>query len=184
MTRGKLVVVVMFVTAIGMGGYAWWHQYQGGRRCAEFWGTRAMVIVRYAPRTEFFSLIPIDKATNQDAASKRPTPTISTQATAPPVVIDGQQYISMNYKHISAAPGLVHARHVLVDDSSFVWNSSPDECQPQWEFLLRFTDDAGQVTVVFDTQCGWIQWHEENRRVRLIPSLAEAFRKKQSDWGK
>ena len=169
--RGKFVILFMFALAFGLSGYAWWHRYQENPKSKEFWGARATVVIRQAPAVEFFTLV--HTATMNSSTSYKGTL----------LTIDGRFYVATVHD-IHQSPGLVHARHALIDDNSFDWNTSLRACVPEWEFGLRFRDGSEQITVVFDTVCDGIQWLDQQKKLQLVPLSAKAFRKKSDDWGK
>lgn len=169
--RGKLVILLIFVTATAMGGFAWWHQFQGGRRCVEFWGTRTIYLIQYASRAVVLDLMPAERAASLDLPPE-----------AERLSFSGMDLVVSNDFDVSQARGLIHARHALVDDASFEADPAADDCPATWEFAFRFTQAGEQVTVLFDPQCRWIGWLEGNRRMRLRPQLANAFRIVRDDW--
>src|SRR6185436_17481722 len=101
MNRGKLVIVLIITVALAMSGYAWWYQLQASRRSAEFWGTDAAVLIRYAPQVEFLKLRP--QGTSNDPAVES-------------VAIRGVEFEAGAPVDITRSRGMVHARHALVDD--------------------------------------------------------------------
>lgn len=130
-----------------------------------------MFLIRYAPQVEFLGL--------------RPSATDSTESSAIESnrwTIHGRAYSAETTTDISQAPGLVHARHALVDDASFEWGRPRADCEANWEFALRFGDGRRQVTVAFDTHCGLVWWVEGQKQIGLMPATASAFRNKQNDW--
>ncbi len=166
--RGKLVILLMISVAMAMSGYAWWHQFQSGRRSAEFWGTAATIQVRYAPRVEFLRL----HRKGEIAEPARETLTIR-----------GMEYIVGDPFDVTRSRGMVHARHALVDDLSFDWSSRAPETA-NWEFLLRFRDQGQPVTAAFDTERGLVCFVDQSRVNQFIPKIAAAFRQKRDEWMK
>jgi hypothetical protein len=166
--RGKLVILLIFVAATAMSGYAWWHQLQAGRRSAAFWGSDAAVLVRYAPEVEFISLRP----KSEDPESSPFT-----------LMIDNLEYVLGQPLNITSSRGMVHVRHALIDDLSFDWDSTADDTG-QWEFLLRFRDGQRQATAAVDTKTGHIYFLDGLRVARFIPKIATAFQQKRDEWQK
>jgi hypothetical protein len=165
--RGKLVILLMIAVAIAMSGYAWWHQFQSGRRSAEFWGSAEAVRVRYAPHVEFRVLRPAEESASQEKY----------------LTILGVPYHVDEPVDVTQSRGLVHARHALVDDLSYDWNASIPT-NTNWEFLLRFRDRDQLVTVAFDAEQGLICFVDQSRVNQFIPKIAAAFRQKRDEWKK
>ena len=168
--RGKFVIVLMIATALGLAGYAWWHQRQSGRMSTEFWGTQSALIVRYGPTVEFLPLQP--KSTEQEDDSQA-----NTQ------LICGREYQVGESVDITRTRGLVHARHALVDDRSYDW-TAPKQKNGEWEFLLRFRDKDRSVTAAFDAERGLVCVLDQSQIQQFIPKIATAFRQKRDEWRK
>src|SRR5687767_5429928 len=103
--RGKMVILVMFLLAVGLSGYAWWHRFQQNPMCKEFWGPEAILVIHQAPKVEFFSLEPDATSTTRDQS-----------VIGDFLDIDGKAYLA-DHRDIADAPGLAHARHALIDDN-------------------------------------------------------------------
>jgi hypothetical protein len=167
---GKLVVGAMFLLAAILGGYAWWHHLHVNSRCRQFWGSEAMQAIEYADSIEFLALVP--------RGDPPPTPGADGES----LVIFGREYLVQQRADIRHAAGLVHARHALLVDENFRWHTPGIDCQPAWNFGLRFTKDTYQTTVVFNGQCDQLWWVEGRRPATMVPQLANALRKKHGAW--
>lgn len=167
--RGKLAILLIFAVAFALSGYAWWHHYRSNRRSLEFWGAESIELIRSAQRVEFLALSQGEAAVDGADSSRQLT-------------IAGQSFRVDKAADISKASGLVHARHALLSDSSFVWNGGASDCQSSWDYALRFYEGTRTATVAFDPTCGGVWWAEGQRKQTMIPSLATAFRKKGQDW--
>ncbi|MGE0756777.1 MAG: hypothetical protein AB7F89_17550 [Pirellulaceae bacterium] len=159
---GKHAVAVMFLVALGMGGYAWWHNYRSHPLSRAWWGTATIVLIETAPAVD---LIRYDSPDTSAVGEENPT-----VSTAEPMSLIG-------------TPGLVHARHALVLDTSYDWSAQPAP-SGEWDFALRFRSGADQATIRFDLEQERIEWVEEDRRLRMVPAIAAAFRKKEQDWSR
>jgi len=162
----RLVIVLIFAIAFGLGGYGWWHNYQQGHRSLQFWGSDSAVLIRYGPR-----VILLDLGTYPENNS--PSESLD---------IDGQKFAVVQRVNIGQVPGLVHARQALIEDASFAWSTKQQPCVPNWQFALRFLDEDQQATVAFDTNCHQVMLIEEDRMTRLLAEQMQAFDRKRREW--
>ena len=91
--RGKLAVLTMFAVALAAATFAWWWNYNRGKRALEFYGPQAAQLIRTAPQVEILFVGPPRPA---DAGSA-----------AVDLVPGGR--IVVRKIDISKAPGLIHA---------------------------------------------------------------------------
>lgn len=163
MNRGKLVILFIFGLSAVMGGYAWWHHYTQGRRCVEFWGAETGELIRYAPQVE---VIQLANSKAEDAET---------------IQIGGESLAVAARKDITGTPGLVHARQALIEDASFLWKAElagPSD----WQYLLRFTDGAQQVSVAIDCDQGRVRLAGTDRLAALKPHLTTAYQTRLPMW--
>ena len=146
--RGKFLIVAIFLVAVVAASFAWWHQYQKGRHALSLWGAGPAVLIRHAPRVELLRL----------------------KAPAEIAVILG-------HKDISRARGIVHARQALVEDASFDFQAARGDCEPHWQYALRFSDAGQRATVQFDFDCGRARLEESGQEVAMTPKLAAGMKK-------
>ena len=130
-TQGKLAIVVIFGVAIFMSVYAWWHNIHTGDQVIDFFGIETATRLRHADKIELFILA--EKAEAIDA-------TLDSSIGNIPV---------KSIQDISSARGLIHMRHIFIQDHTYEWDKSVPEIIPDWAFALRFTDSVGQSTLVF-----------------------------------
>ena len=130
-TQGKLAIVVIFGVAIFMSVYAWWHNIHTGDQVIDFFGIETATRLRHADKIELFILA--EKAEAIDA-------TLDSSIGNIPV---------KSIQDISSARGLIHMRHIFIQDHTYEWDKSVTEIIPDWAFALRFTDSVGQSTLVF-----------------------------------
>ena len=130
-TQGKLAIVVIFGVAIFMSVYAWWHNIHTGDQVIDFFGIETATRLRHADKIELFILA--EKAEAIDA-------TLDSSIGNIPV---------KSIQDISSARGLIHMRHIFIQDHTYEWDKSVPEIIPDWAFALRFTDPVGQSTLVF-----------------------------------
>ena len=172
--RGKWLIGLMLGSALVLSGYAWWHQYQAGQRCAAFWGRHTAVLLRYASQVEY---VPLEEIVGQ------PTGEAWSQG--------GRSFRLGTPVDISKSRGLVHARHALVDDLSYHWEGTnrsqsdgpeSDRHTPEWQFLLRFRQAGELATVAVDGERGFVGTAESATPLCFVPKIATAFRKKGEEW--
>lgn len=160
MQRGKIVILVMVAVAIALASFAWWHRYQQGRRSLQLWGTQSAQLIRHARHVELLTL-----------------------GTAPPrdgeesLEIEGRQVGIVKREDISATRGLVHARHVLIEDASFDWDRTAADCGGDWSYALQFSEGKEKVTLALDLKCGRALLLEKQTDVRIIERISKALAK-------
>ena len=136
--QGKLAILAIAILAIGLSGFAVWHHYRQGRRVLEYWGSDKANLVRHAPEVYILELGP---------------PAQDGEHAEDSLAIEGESLAIVQRHDISDVPGLIHARHALIQDSSYRWDREKMGCQPHWEFALAFRDRDRQATVAIDTRC-------------------------------
>jgi hypothetical protein len=80
-------------------------------------------------------------------------------------------------RDISRARGAIHFRRSLLEEGSFDWQRETRGVRPEWDYLVRFEDDAGWATIAFDLDANVAQltgW--DDRLVALSPRTAEGLK--------
>lgn len=149
--RGKLVILFIFGLALSATAFSWWYHTQRGDRALLFWGRQAAMKIRHAPQVE---LLQIDRAENVTPTGEREV-----------VPIGGRDYCVKDRRDISKVPGMLHARQALIEDASFAWGESPDGREPDWQFVLVFSERGEQAIIALDSDC---------QHVRQCPSDGQA----------
>ena len=160
--RGKLTILFIFGLAAVAAGAAQWFSYQQTHRTQQLWGTPAAVLIARAPRIEALRL--------GSKAAGEPPETIQ---------VDGARLFVLARKDTSdkdKAPGISNVRHALRMDASFDWDVAPSDCQPLWDYALRFADDEGQVTLLFALNCRLVRQLENGQQATLIESTTEGLK--------
>jgi hypothetical protein len=170
--RGKAVIVGIFVVALLLSSYAWWHQFHQGRRCREFFGTKAVQLIRLAPEVE---LLRLEKKSATASDSSPPLGILR---------IGSDTVLISRHVDITETPGLLHARHALLQDLNYQWDTTHADCVSQWSFALRFVEDREDVIIAFDTQCNRIGLNGIERTGPILPELMRTFAKKSDEWEK
>jgi hypothetical protein len=168
MHRGKLVIVSMVGLALALAGYAWWHHYQQGRRALALWGVENARLIRHAPRVELLTLA--GEATQAKGGSRAET-----------LEFSGAVHRVSRREDISRAPGLIHARHALIEDASFEWQANADSREAHWEYVLAITEGERTRHVALDLKRGAALLVEEEREARLVERIQRALEKYISD---
>src|SRR6186997_3305623 len=137
MQRGKLVILAIVGTALVLAGYAWWHRYQQGRRSLTLWGAKQAQLIRHAPRVELLTLGYGDTQNEDDS-----------------LMIGGRFFPVLKRADVSREPGLVHARHVFIEDSSFHWSANASDCRGNWDYALQFSNGNESIHLALDLTCG------------------------------
>ena len=164
--KGRLTIVLIFAVALAMGAYGWWHNFRQGQQSLQFWGSDAAVLIRFAPDVQLLLLDPVPD-------SNRRLETLDI----------GQRRLAVIQRvEISQVPGLVHARHALIEDASFDWSTTRLPDQPNWQFALRFLRKKQQVTVAFDTNCNRVALVGQTPNAKLLAERMEAFDRRRNDW--
>lgn len=168
--RGKAVIAGIFLLALVLSGYAWWHQFQQSRRCRQFLGTETVKLIRLAPRVDLLRLEPRAAAAGS--------------ATQPAGIlrIGGATLLIAKRVEITRVPGLLHARHALLQDPNYQWDAPPTDCLSQWSLALRFEQDGEAVIVAFDPHCNRIGLDGTDRTERILPELMRTFADKSVEW--
>lgn len=164
MHQGKLVILFIFGLSVLMGGYAWWHNYQQGRRCLALWGSETASRIRYAPRVEVLQL--------QEQTSPR----------GPSVLSPSGPLQIVASRDITSIPGLVHARQALIEDASYVWDHPGSREPADWTYALCFSDSTGRATLLFEGTGERVYHVEGQRQAWLLPARMAAFRQRLPQW--
>jgi hypothetical protein len=156
---GKLVVLAIFAVALAMAGFALWWNWGLGRRSLAFWGTEGGVAIRDAEKIELLRLR-LKKGRGQ--------------------FLNLEAFDVAETKDISKAPGVVHARHSLLEDASFDWKANlvgHSEYESDTDFFaVRFSHPQAVTTIVFlDSDSTQIFRAESGDEVALSPKTAAGW---------
>ncbi len=177
---GKQFILGLLSVAMLMAAYAWWHHRQQGKLALDFWGAEVAYQLRHAPEVELWQLgTPVENS-GEPSSDQPTTPdapaNLESSSVATTVSIDGRDWPVVQQQEISQARGLVHARHALIVDLSFVWPAKPsdDSIRPDWGYALKFvTEDRTPTVVLLDLKHGWIRSLAGNRMAKL--TIAEGL---------
>lgn len=157
--RGKIVVAAIFTLALGLAIFAWYWRWQHGHRAAEYWGRDTLLLIRSAPQAELLVLQPAGEEASDGESLE----------------VDGRAISVATKVGLANVPGLIHARHSLTEDASYVRESPQDECVPHWTHALRLKDSNRSATLLFDFDCQQIRAAKGNTPVRVVPRISDGW---------
>jgi len=169
--RGKAVIMGIFLLALVLSGYAWWHQYQQSWRCREFFGSETVQLVRLAKRVE---LLRLESSSPADASEPNSPKGI--------LRIGNSTVLIVRQTDISTVPGLLHARHALLQDLNYDWDAPPSQCVSQWSFALRFEQEGNDTIIAFDPECNRIGLDGADGTGPFNSELMQTYVEKSVEW--
>lgn len=148
--QGKWVILTIVGVALLAAGTAWWNQFRRGQQTLAFWGPESALRIRLAPECELVSL----------TAETSPDTTSASLPSLPEATVR---------RSLTGAPGLVHARQALVQDSTYNWSATTPPADVKWRYALIFRDPTkGQETrLLFDLELGWVMDLDQQKAVQL-----------------
>lgn len=162
MNPGKLAVLLIFALAISMAVFAIVYQAQQDRLLLDSWSSEHITRIRKSPQVELLRL-QRGTAAGADAADG--------------YLVGGKPVAVTSRRDISDASGFVHARHVLVQDSSYDWNREVSGLgTADWLFGFVFSDDQGKSTILLD-QRGEVAYLVEADSALTTGEMAQRLRK-------
>lgn len=162
---GRYAIVAIAVLAIGGAAFNWWYHRDLHRRSLEFWSVPIAQLIVEAPEAEALRIERADERSEE-------TDTLS---------IDGQTWNIVDRQRIDSpaqAPGSSHVRGSLVNDKSFDWETPADDCQPDWQYAIRFRDGEQEQVVLIALDCPRVALLGTQRRgsIRpMVPALTKFF---------
>lgn len=153
--EGKYAILAVIVIGLAGAIGGWWYRSQLQRRAISLWGREAAELMQRAPHAELLKL-----ASQSDEVERDAENSLSFG--------DAQLGIAARID-VSQAPGLVHLRHSLISDQSYVWSAPLDACRPHWPYALRFADEKHSATLLIDFDCRQALLAEQNARVSIEP---------------
>lgn len=195
MNRSQVTIVAIFGISSLFGVFSVWYHFQQGRRCLEFWGSEAGNDIQHAPLVEGRPLFPISRdrvesamlhsESDDSSSNDSDRPEEDLEEPLPIIQIDGNEYAMGESIDITHRAGILHARHALIMDSSFEWESSLPP-QTLWSVVLVFSgrgDSSTAVAIDFNKNLIRLVSMPDSmstpssRIARLTPVAAEAIRK-------
>jgi hypothetical protein len=175
---GKIVVIGVFVVALLAASFALWWNINRARRSLEFWGKDAVKLIQHGKAVELLEL--------------QPAATPAAENPAGELRYQDRPLVVKRRLDLSQARGLVHARHALTDDASFVWDDAVSGSQPAtWDYAIRFSaspaatsadasspgdSSAGEeVLLLLDLENRRLANVHGRREVTVIPKISEGW---------
>ncbi|MGI8978055.1 MAG: hypothetical protein ACR2FY_02400 [Pirellulaceae bacterium] len=156
-SSGKLVVLSIFVVAIAMASFALWWNWGLSHRSLDFWGKEGGLAIRDGERIELLRLRP---KTGR--------------------IINLEGFDIVETKDVSKAPGVLHARHSLLQDASFDWTADlgePHDYGKRDHFAVRFSHQKAVTTILFiDSSFERIVRAENGDKVTLSPKARDGWK--------
>ena len=153
---GKLLIILIFGTALVGGVATLWVQFDARRRSREFWGADNAVLINRAPKVE---LLRLTKASEpRDDGSQ--------------VTIDNVTFEISERKDVSKTRGFVHVRDALIRDAGFEWDKARGDCVPQWDFALDFEKGDQKAIVAIDLNCERVQLVAGGQEASIGPTMS------------
>lgn len=157
---GKYAIVAIAVLAVSMASAGVWYQYQLQRRPMAYWGTDTARLLLQASHVEAMQLAP-DPSAGEGPRMEEV------------FLVGGRHWIVTRRRDVSRAPGFSHVRRALMTDGSFAWDEELPDCQPQWKYVLRFTESNESASVFFALNCDLVG-PKEGEPISIRP-VADAF---------
>ena len=111
---------------------------------------------------------------------------LADDSSGPKVIlrIGNDTVLISQHMEITGTPGLLHARHALLQDMNYRWDAAESDCVSEWSFALRFSRDGEDVIIAFDTQCNRVGLNGTERTGPFMPDLMRTFSQKSDEWEK
>jgi hypothetical protein len=129
---GTKLVVVLGSLALALSVVSWWYRFESAHRMTQFWGPEAAELIVESGQVEALGLQLVAEGEERGVE-------LLPQ-------LDGA-YAVVSRLDLTDAPGMVHLRHAITSDSSYVWSQTapaPDA----WRWALRFYDADRQLLVL------------------------------------
>ena len=130
-SSGKRLTVAVILLALIAAAASWWFRYETTHEAVRFWGGEGARLIRDAP---LVSLQTYDAAIEAEDDNPESLP-----------------------HDISKAPGLVHMRNSLLEDSNYDWSAAPP-ADVNWSSSLVFEESAGaepRLVILFSPDFRW-----------------------------
>ena len=153
--EGKYAILAVVILGLAGAVGGWWYRSNLQRRAIALWGRETAEFLQQAPRVELLRLEALTENDDRDAND---------------LLSAGESRLAVAERFdVSRAPGLIHLRHSLINDKSFSWSASLDDCRPSWPYALRFSRDGRSATLLLDFDCRQALLAERNARASIEP---------------
>lgn len=159
--EGKYAILGVLAVALAGALGSWWYHGQLQRRAISLWGRDVAELIQTAPQAELLKLEPAGDGAKDDAKN----------GDRDVLAARGVKLAIVERRDASRAPGLVHLRHSLISDKSFLWSAPLEACRPRWQYALRFSDGDRAATLLLDFDCEQAMLVEKGARVSIQPMM-------------
>jgi hypothetical protein len=178
MNRGKIVILLIFGTALVISIGSVWFRHQQMRHVIDTFTSPVAQLIAYAPEAEILQLgAPSDELVGED----RPVG-------AEEIKIAHRIYPIVARKKVDSSRGFGKLRADLVRDSNYAWPEPTDmvveKTLAEWQYVLLLTDDKEQARLAFSPDTCQMMLIDAVRIVSIAPIceatkelLAEQFAK-------
>jgi hypothetical protein len=160
----------MVAVGMAMAIFAWWVRYNRSQQVLAIWGRDAVVAIRDGEKVELLRLSRSSEGGSGETIVLGSEASSSKDGNAKSVLAVDK------VTDISQTPGLIHARHHLLQEKGFDWDAEPDDCLPRWEVGLRFTHGGNVATMLLDFECNRAYLVQRDADVNMKP-IAASLRK-------
>jgi hypothetical protein len=132
---GTKLVIAIGGFALTLGAVSWWYRYETAHRVTQFWGPEAAELIEERSNVLGLMLeaVPEGDPTTEDAGT----------------IFDHRRYSTPLRVNLTNARGMVHLRHALMTDSSYLWIKQP-VAPSSWRCALKFHKNNRYVFVLLN----------------------------------
>jgi hypothetical protein len=160
--NGKLAVLAMITVALAAASFAWWWNFNRGRKTLEFFGPQTARLIRTAPKVEILVIGGPESSSGPGSTDDK-------------VLIGNVLFSVYRRIDISKAPGLIHARTSLLADSNYS-EKPPTSKSLSYIEIVRFADDDGEAFIAITEPDGFVLDVQQGTIKRLIQKTADGWR--------
>lgn len=161
MQRGQFVVASILALAVSLSALAVWYRSREQHRLLAAWTPAAALRVRHAARVEMLELDPPEAGATASGEDR--------------LRIADESWPIRARHDMTGRRGLVHSRHLMIQDSNYRWDESDSEppSPPGWRFAVRFSDGNLSTTIAFDVDSHRTLLVESGTALRMKPEAIE-----------
>ncbi len=130
---GTKLVIAIGGLALALGAVSWWYRFESAHRATQFWGAEAAELIEEPSEVLGLKLesVPEENEVPEDAG----------------IEFDHRHYATLLQIDLTEARGMVHLRHALMTDSSYLWMKRP-KVPSTWRWMLKFSQGDHYVLVL------------------------------------
>ena len=158
MIRGKFVILFVFTLGVAAALFAIWYNHRLTSRALAFLGPEVAPLVTRARQVELLRFS-------------------GTDGSGDWLSVDNLRLKIDARRDISDAPGLIHARHALRQNASYIWDVPAEHVEPRWDCALRFVRPPDAAVLVFDFTSGRALVLQNGNMATMGGKLAEGLQR-------